>query len=420
SLIMGKKPNEMFMSSGGQLKKINVANNSVSPVPFEAPFTYRPKQERDYMFNHVWQQVEDKFYLEDDLHGAPWEMYREVYGSKLKDISNNADFAELLSEMLGELNASHTGARHYSYSSAQPTATLGVFYDESYKGDGLKIAEIVKGSPLNIIKSDVEAGCIIEKIDGVAITEGMDYFPLLEGKVNKPVILTVKSGEKGKSFEQSVKPISSAALSSLLYKRWVDSRAAEVEALSGGRLAYIHIQGMDSKSFREMYSKLLGKYRNCEAVVVDTRHNGGGWLHDDVVTLLDGERYQDFIAHGQYIGSDPYNKWTKPSCMLICEDNYSNAHGTPWVYKTLGVGKLIGTPVPGTMTAVWWESLIDPTIVFGIPQVGCVDVNGNYAENMELEPDILVYNRPEETLGGKDSQLERAVSYMLGELDSAK
>ena len=110
------------------------------------------------------------------------------------------------------------------------------------------------------------------------------------------------------------------------------------------------------------------------------RHNGGGWLHDDLATLLSGKEYQRFEPRGQYIGSDPYNKWTKPSCVLMCEDNYSNAHGFPWVYKTLGIGKLIGAPVPGTMTAVWWETQIDPTLVFGIPQVGVKDMQGNYLE----------------------------------------
>lgn len=155
-----------------------------------------------------------------------------------------------------------------------------------------------------------------------------------------------------------------------MYKRWVERNRKKVEELSGGRLGYVHIKGMDSQSFRKMYSELLGRYRNKEAVVVDVRHNGGGWLHDDVVTLLSGKEYQRFVPRGQYIGSDPFNKWLKPSCMLVCEDNYSNAHGTPYVYKTLGIGKLVGTPVAGTMTAVWWERQIDPSLVFGIPQVG--------------------------------------------------
>lgn len=99
--------------------------------------------------------------------------------------------------------------------------------------------------------------------------------------------------------------------------------------------------------------------------------------------------------------------------MLVCEDNYSNAHGTPFVYKTLGLGKLIGAPVAGTMTAVWWERQINPKLVFGIPQVGCQDMQGHYLENKTLYPDIEVYNSPEEALGGEDRQLEAAVTHLL-------
>ena len=171
---------------------------------------------------------------------------------------------------------------------------------------------------------------------------------------------------------------------------------------------------MDSPSFRVLYSELLGRLRQKDAVVVDTRHNGGGWLHDDVVTLLSGKEYQQFRPRGQYIGSDPFNKWLKPSCMLVCEDNYSNAHGTPWVYKHLGVGKLVGAPVPGTMTAVWWENQIDPTIVFGIPQVGCWDIeNEEYMENVELQPDILIYNDPADVINGFDAQLKAATESLM-------
>ena len=79
----------------------------------------------------------------------------------------------------------------------------------------------------------------------------------------------------------------------------------------------------------------------------------------------------------------------------------------------LGIGKLIGTPVAGTMTAVWWENLLDPSIVFGIPQVGCRDMRGKYGENTQLDPDIEVYNTPEDYLNGYDRQLVRAVEEMM-------
>ena len=212
---------------------------------------------------------------------------------------------------------------------------------------------------------------------------------------------------------EQVKAIGNGEQSNLLYKRWIENCQETVDKLSNGQIGYVHVRGMNSESFREVYSALLGRCRNKKAVIVDTRHNGGGWLHDDLATLLSGKEYQRFEPRGQYIGSDPYNKWTKPSCVLMCEDNYSNAHGFPWVYKTLGIGKLIGAPVPGTMTAVWWETQIDPTLVFGIPQVGVKDMQGNYLENQQLQPDVEVYNTPEAQLSGEDTQLKRAVEVML-------
>ena len=377
ALLPDKDGKNIFLCSSEGMKKIETEGGKVTPIEFEAFFDYRPYGEREYIFDHVWQQVDDKFYVED-LQGTDWTGYKASYKRFLPYINNNYDFTEMLSEMLGELNASHTGARYYASGATLPTAALGVFY----------------------------------------VKAGMDYFPLLEGKANRKTILSVYDPGTKKRFEETVKPITYAAQSELLYKRWVENCRKKVEELSGGRIGYVHIKGMDSPSFRKMYSELLGRNRNKEAVVVDVRHNGGGWLHDDVVTLLGGKEYERFVPRGQYIGSDPFNKWLKPSCMLVCEDNYSNAHGTPFVYKTLGIGKLVGTPVAGTMTAVWWERQIDPSIVFGIPQVGCMDMQGNYLENHTLQPDILIYNTPEEAINGDDAQLKAAVEHLLKQLTS--
>ncbi len=124
------------------------------------------------------------------------------------------------------------------------------------------------------------------------------------------------------------------------------------------------------------------------------------------------------MPRGQYVGSEPFSQWTKPSAMLVNESNYSDAHGTPFVYQTLGIGDVIGAPVPGTMTAVWWENQIDPSLVFGIPQVTSVDKNGNVLENHQLTPDVIIYNRPEEILSGHDAQLAGAVKHLLDKIDS--
>ena len=404
----------MYLLSGSGISKISTTNGSRENISFSGEFEYKPAGEREYIFDHVWKQVNEKFYV-SDIHGIDWAYYRDTYRKFLPHINNNFDFQEMLSEMLGELNGSHTGAR-YQYRSGFNMGTLGAFYDNEYEGDGLKIKEIIKGGTLYVADPEIKEGDIITAINGVEIKAGSNWHELLRMKGGKKILISVKKGGK-KPVDMYVEPAFTDQVN--LYKRWVRQREEMVRKLSGGRIGYVHVEGMDSESFRTVFSDMLGKYRACEAIIVDTRHNGGGWLHDDLATLLDGKEYIRFEPRGQYIGTEPYNKWTKPSCVLIGEDNYSDACGFPYVYKTLDIGKLIGAPVPGTMTAVWWENQIDQSIVFGIPQVAALAVKeGRYLENMQIEPDILVYNDPASVLRGEDKQLEAAVAEMLKTIDN--
>lgn len=413
SLELDKDGNTVYLGYSGGVKKIG-ADGSVKATDFSAPFEWNAAKEREYIFNHAWKQVENKFY-DKNLHGVDWNYYKKVYEKFLPYINNDRDFAEMLSEMLGELNASHTGARGYSSNTAQPTGWLGAFFDPSYKGKGLKVQEILKGGPLAKADSKIKPGMIILSIDGNEIETGKAVSPLLNGKVGKEVVLSVQDEKGGKPFEQKVKPISYGVQHELLFDRWIEQREEMVKKWSNGKIGYVYVREMNSPSFRTVFKDLLGKYRNCDAVVVDTRFNGGGWLHEDLAILLGGKKYMTFDPRGRYIGSDPFMQWNKPSCILMNEGNYSNGSGVPYIYKFLKLGKLIGAPVPGTMTAVWWERQINPAIVFGIPQVTCSDINGKPLENMQVEPDILIYNTPEDYLSGNDAQLKRAVDEMMKE-----
>jgi len=215
-------------------------------------------------------------------------------------------------------------------------------------------------------------------------------------------------------WQEVVKPIDAGDVNDLAYLRWVNKQEEMVKKLSNGKIAYVHVKGMNSISFREVYANLLGKYNTCDAVVVDTRFNGGGWLHDDLATLLSGKKYMTFSPRGQEtIGGEPMFKWTKPSAVLMSEGNYSDAHLFPFVYKELAIGKLIGMPVPGTGTAVWWETQIDPSIYFGIPQVGMKTNRGELVENLQLEPDIKAELPVIDAVKGIDAQTEKAVMHLL-------
>ncbi|MDE6703817.1 MAG: PDZ domain-containing protein [Muribaculaceae bacterium] len=408
-----KDGKNLFVISGGGMKKIDLAAADSKPIEFEATYDRKPSKEREYIYNHAWKQVKDKFY-DANLHGVDWDYYGEHYRRFLPYINNNYDFAILLSELLGELNASHTGGRYYAPGASMPTAELGAFFDPTYSGDGLRISEILPRGPLSSAKFNLKPGDIITAIDGETIEAGKDYYPLLEGKAGKKTALTVKR-DGGKTDRIEVTPTGS--IRDLLYTRWVERNQAIVDSLSDGRIGYVHVSGMDSPSFRTVFDEMLGKYRNREAIIVDTRWNGGGWLHNDLAILLGGKEYVRFVPRGQYIGSEPFSQWNKPSVMLVNESNYSDAHGSPFVYQTLGLGDVVGAPVPGTMTAVWWETQIDPSLVFGIPQVTSMDMDGNVLENRQLNPDVLIYNRPDDVMNGIDDQIAGSVRTLLEKID---
>lgn len=280
------------------------------------------------------------------------------------------------------------------------------------------IAEVVEKGPFDTANTRVKAGTVIEKIDGVEITPDADYYTLLNNKARKKTLVSLFDPQTKEHWEEVIIPITNGAFSDLLYSRWVKQRAADVDRWSGGRLGYVHIESMGDDSFRSVYSDILGKYNNREGIVIDTRFNGGGRLHEDIEILFSGQKYFTQVVRGREACDMPSRRWNKPSIMVMCEANYSNAHGTPWVYSHRGIGKLVGMPVPGTMTSVSWERLQDPSLVFGIPVVGYRLPDGSYLENSQLEPDIKVANSPETIVKGEDTQLKAAVEELLKELEN--
>ena len=406
------KGDNIFLLSGGNLQKVDKSGKSTS-IKYDATMRLDLAEEREYMFDHVFLQTEKRFFMKDK-NGVDLKLMKEAYQPFLAHINNNYDFSEMLSEILGELNVSHTGSGYRPSSKGDATAEFGVLLDLDYKGDGLKIDEVVEGSPFDKKNSKVKAGAIIQKIDGVEITKGMDYYPLLNNKAGKTVLVTISDG--GKTWDETVKPISHGAMNELLYNRWVKHNEEMVKKLSNGRLGYVHIRSMGDASYRDVYSQILGKYNLCDGIVIDTRFNGGGRLHEDIEILFSGEKYLEQVINDSVACVMPSRRYNKPSVMIIGEANYSNAHGTPWVYKYKKMGRLVGMPVPGTMSSVTWETLQDPSLYFGLPVVGYRTEQGNWLENTQLEPDVKVRNTPEKMAKGEDEQLEAAVQELLKEV----
>lgn len=415
SLKLDKEGKVLFML-GGNPQKITLAGNKKEAITVSAQFDMDLAAEREYMFNRVWNEEQKRFYVKS-MHGVDWPLMKKTYQKFLPYINNNTDLAEMLSEMLGELNVSHTGSSaSSSHSNPDVTAALGVLFSWKHDKDGLLIDEILEKSPLDNANSQVKAGIILEKINGKKIEAGKDYFPMLNKISGKNTLLSFYDPQSGERWDEVIKPISISSQQTLLYNRWIKLREAEVDRLSNGKLGYVHIQSMNDPSFRSVYSDILGKYNDREGIVIDTRFNGGGRLHEDIEILFSGKKYLTQVIRGVEACDMPSRRWNKPSIMVMGEANYSNAHGTPWVYKHTGIGRLVGMPVPGTMTSVSWETLQDPSIYFGIPVIGYQLPDGSYLENKQLEPDYKIANEPAVIVTGRDQQIEKAVQVLLEEL----
>lgn len=410
---------KVYLLGSNMMKSLDTKSDKLKTISISGSAKIDAEAERKAMFDEVVMQEREMFYT-PTMHGVDWDMMTENYRRFLPHINNNYDFSEMLSELLGELNVSHTGSGYRGEGPADPVGNLGLLYDMTYSGPGLRVEEVVADGPFDHATLSLKSGDIITAINGRKLTPVTNVDSLLFNTISRKTLVTYRPS--GSTSEQSVVilPISNGRMSDLLYRRWVKRNEEIVDSLSGGRLGYVHLESMDDDSFRNIYSKILGKYTTRDGIVIDTRWNGGGRLHEDIEILFSGNKYFTQVIRGQEGCDMPSRRWNKPSIMLQCEANYSNAHGTPWVYKHRGLGKLVGAPVPGTMTSVNWITLQDPTLYFGIPVIGYELPDGSYLENSQLEPDILILNDPSEIVKGHDSQLKTAVDTLLKDIDSAK
>jgi tricorn protease len=404
----------IFILAEGRIMKIDAESGKSEPVGINGEMALKEADEKAYIFDHAWRQLKEKFYVVN-LNGVDWDFYYTAYKKFLPYINNDYDFAEMLSELLGELNASHTGC--YYFGGGEPTgdrtASLGIFTDYGFTGRGLKIAEVIAGGPLDKDSEKIRPGVILEKIDGDEITDTVDYYQYLNRKSGKLLLLSLYDPATNTRWEETTKPISQGMENELLYRRWVNLRRKETDSLSKGKIGYIHVRAMDDESMRTVFEEALGRNIGKQAIIIDTRFNGGGNIHEQLSDFLNGKKYFDIVPHGQYVGSEPNDKWVKPSIVLIGESNYSDAHLFPVAYKLKNVGKTLGMPVPGTGTFVWWEEQIDPNLVFGMPMGGWRAPDGNFEEGHQLEPDIPVRNAPDTLSSGHDQQIEAAVKELL-------
>jgi len=408
-----KERKNLFLLSSGKISKIDPEKGKKEGVKIRGEMEFDAAAERQAMFNHVWIRTNAIFY-HSNFHGIDWNQMKTEYEKYVPHLGNSFETTEMLSEMLGELNVSHAGARYRGNSvpNADATASLGIFMNYKHTGDGILIDEIIKGGPLDKAKIKAKAGMIIEKIDGETIAQDQDVAKYLNRKAGDFTLLEIVDPTTKKREMVRVKPISLSAENRLLYKRWVKINEKEVAEKSNGQLGYVHIPGMSDGPYRSIYQDMMGKYFDKKGMVVDTRFNGGGDLVADLAMFFTGVPFISYETEAKVVGGEPTSRWTKPTLAIFNESMYSDGHCFACGYTDLKIGKTVGMPVPGTCSFAGWERLPDGS-VWGVVPVSAKDKAGNWMENNQTEPMIKVKNMPGVVDKGVDQQLERAIEEML-------
>ena len=417
SLQWDKEMKNLYLLSSGTITKLDPETKKQKGVSIKGEILLDEYAERQAMFDHVWIRTNAVFY-EPTFHGIDWNNMKVEYQKYLPHISNGFEFSEMLSEMLGELNVSHSGAGFSAsgVSNADETASLGIFYDFDFKEEGILIDEILIGGPLDKANFKIEKGNIIKKIDGITIDKNEDLAKYLNRKSDKFMLLEIENPKTKKTQTITVKPISLGAESRLLYDRWVKMNEKEVEKESNGQLGYVHIPGMGDGPYRSIYQDMMGKYSEKKGVIIDTRFNGGGDLVADLAMFFTGVPFITYATEAKVVGGEPTSRWTKPTLSIFNESMYSDGHCYAQGYTDLKIGKTVGMPVPGTCSFAGWEGLQNGGY-WGVVPISAKNKAGEWMENNQTEPTIQVKNMPGQIDNGIDQQLLRSIRELLKDVE---
>ena len=373
------------------------------------------------MFDDAWRTMKYRFY-DAEMHGKDWDAMRAKYQPLVEFVGDRQELLNIVNEMIGELNASHTGAApppRGREGGGVTTAHLGVELQADDAAGRYRVTHVYEEGPADKDWVKVSAGDYLIAINGKPVKAGDNYWQMLNYRLNPKVEVTFndKPSEDG-AWKSRIEPATGQAYSQLRYERWVKDRRALVDKLSNGRIGYLHIQSMNQPSLRR-FEKELRENQNKEAVIIDERWNGGGNIEQELLAILVQREYQIWQPRGTEATGRPFAGFFGPKVVVQNWRSASNSEMFPAGFRALGLGKVIGTPTTGAVIGTGSYSLIDGSTV-RTPGVGVylADKNRTNMENYGVKPDIFVENSPEDNLAGRDRQIETAVQELLKELGS--
>jgi tricorn protease len=383
-----------------------------------------PREEWRQMYVDAWRTMRDWFY-DPAMHGTDWKAMRDRYAEMLPFMSTRSDLDYLLTELGGELSAGHVYVNPGNSPGPErvENGLLGAEV-EPHSSGYYRVAHIYPGenwhanfrSPLTEPGVNVKVGHYILAVDGQPTNKVDNFYRLLQNKADRVVTLLVNTEPSAKgAWEERVRPVSNEQ--NLYYLDWVVKTREKVEKASNGRIGYIHLPNTAVEGNRELF-KYFYPQANKEALILDDRYNGGGFIPDQMIQLLSRPHLNNWVVRNGSAYSTPGFVNTGPKVALINGQAGSGGDAFPYYFKKTGLGPLIGTTT--------WGGLIglsgNPSLVDGgsltTPSFRLLTTEGEWAIEAEgVKPDIEIVDRPDALARGEDPTLEAGIAYLLKELE---
>jgi tricorn protease len=397
-------------------------------------------------FHAAWLRMRNIWY-DPRMGGRNWDEIRRKYAEVASESQSERDLATIIEMMLGELNGSHLGFTPSVGTTQESSDTpewktqiahLGVRWDESYRGPGLRIRDVIPDGPADRHESQLVAGDIVLAIDGKSVDPAMDLTAILDGVLERDIELTVQRDADEKVEQEELKsdtdnsskqprivrirPITYARARTLLYEHWLEHNRQLVDKQTDGKLGYLHIRSMDTASFHEFESQLYQVGYGRDGLIIDVRDNGGGFTTDLLLTALTQPQHAITVPRGGKKGYPQdrfvFATWSKPIVVLCNQNSYSNAEIFSHAIKMLGRGKLVGVRTAGGVVSTSSAKITDVGVIrtpfrgwFSLESGRDLELNG-------AEPDVVIWPQPDELPKGIDRQLEAAAKILLEEVAS--
>ncbi len=412
---------DVYYLEGGRIQSVSLDSKQSKSIAVTAEMDIDFSKEKMVMFNQAWENLNEGFY-DPNFHGKDWNAIKKMYEPYAAGAQTPDEMRRILSLMVGELNASHSGVNG-STNAIPSTGRIGLRFDRAvYEKEGkFKITEVVAFSPA-ALSGQIKVGDYLNAIDGKTLTAEQNLDQLLENKTNRKVILTIiPAMADSRTIDVTVRPVSQSTEKGLLYKQWVQQRRDYVAKVSNGRLGYVHMIDMGQGSLDQLYLDMDAENHAKEGVVIDIRNNSGGFVNAYAIDVLARRGYMNMTSRGLpeaparvQLGQRALDA---PTVLVTNQHSLSDAEDFTEGYRSLGLGKVVGEPTAGWIIYTGSVGLIDGSSI-RMPFIRITDSKG---KDMELNPrpvDFPVSNPLGEK--GRDQQLDKAVKVLLDEIDNRK